>query len=101
MFAIVAEFTIKPDQIDAFKDLIAWQAERSVADEEGCHLFDVCQDEDGPGRFLLYELYTDAHAFDEGHMKIPRFEEFIGKAEPMMTAEPMVKRLNRLFAHRK
>ncbi len=95
MLVIAAEISVKPDQIDAFKDLIAWQAESSVAEEPGCQQFDVCQAEWDPNQFLLYEVYSDADAFD-AHMAVPRFKEFFDKASPMMASEPTINRLNRL-----
>lgn len=98
MFVIAAEFHIKADRIEDFRKLIAWQAGRSVAEEPGCIQFDVCQDQETPELFLLYEVYTDARAFDEDHVKIPRFEEFIAKAGEMNAADPVVKRLTRVFA---
>ena len=72
MLVIAAEISVKPDQIDAFKDLISWQAESSVAEEPGCQQFDVCQAEWDPNQFLLYEVYSDADAFD-AHMGGPAF----------------------------
>jgi len=101
MFVVAAEFRIKPDRIEDFKKLIDWQAERSIAEEKGCLQFDVCQRGDEPGIFLLYEVYTDATAFDEDHLNIPRFESFLGRAKPMMEADPVITRLNRLFANAK
>ncbi|MDX9862380.1 MAG: putative quinol monooxygenase [Rhodospirillales bacterium] len=101
MFVVAAEFRIKPDRIEDFKKLIDWQAERSIAEENGCVQFDVCQREDDPGAFLLYEVYTDAAAFDEGHMSVPRFEAFMGRAKPMMEGDPAIIRLNRLYANAK
>lgn len=101
MFVVAAEFRIKPDRIEDFKKLIDWQAERSIAEEKGCQQFDVCQREDEPGTFLLYEVYTDAAAFDEDHLDIPRFEAFLGKAKPMMEGDAAITRLNRLYAHAK
>ena len=100
MFVIAAEFKIVADKIDAFRDLIRWQAERSVAEEPGCHQFDVCQDEADPGIFLLYEVYTDAAAFDD-HCAYPRFAEFQAKAKPMLAAEPDVCRMDRFAANLK
>ncbi len=97
MFVITAEFRIKTDRIEDFRKLIAWQAGRSVAEEPGCLQFDVCQDPEMPEVFLLYEAYTDAKAFDEGHVKIPRFEEFIAKAGEMNAADPVVRRFTRVF----
>lgn len=99
MFAITAEFRIKPDRIDDFKTLIEGQATRSVAEERGCRQFDICQVEERPDVFLLYEVYVDAKAFDEDHINIPRFAQFIDKAKPMMAADPIITRLNRLFTN--
>lgn len=101
MFVVAAEFRIKPDRIEDFKKLIDWQAERSITEEKGCLQFDVCQREDEPGTFLLYEVYTDAHAFDEDHLKLPRFEAFLAKAKLMAEDDPVITRLNRLFANTK
>ena len=97
MFVIIAEFRIKSDRIEDFRKLIAWQAGRSVAEEPGCLQFDVCQYPEEPELFVLYEVYTDAKAFDEGHIHVPRFKEFSAKAMEMSTAEPKVIRYRRLF----
>lgn len=101
MFVIVAEFRIKPDRIDDFKTLIDWQAGRSIAEEKGCRQFDVCQQQEKPDVFLLYEVYTDAAAFDDEHIKVPRFAQFLAKAGPMMAQDPIITRMNRLFANTK
>ncbi len=97
MFVITAEFRIKSDRIEDFRKLIAWQAGRSVAEEPGCLQFDVCQDPEKPEVFLLYEVYTDAKAFDEGHINITRFREFSAKAGEMTTAGPEITRYTRVF----
>lgn len=101
MFVVVAEFRIKPDRIEDFKKLIDGQAERSIAEEKGCLQFDICQRENQPATFLLYEVYTDARAFDEDHLNVPRFEAFLGRAKPMIEADPVITRFNRLFANAK
>ena len=101
MVVIAATFRIKPDRIVDFKELIAKQAQSSVTDEMGCLQFDVCQDENDPATFLLYEVYADAVAFDEEHVKIRRFREFAVQAEEMNAQEPEIKRMARLFANRK
>jgi quinol monooxygenase YgiN len=101
MFVIAATFKIKAESIGAFKELIEWQAERSVAEEDGCLQFDVSQDEEDPATFLLYEIYADAAAFDDHHIVLPRFQEFLAKAEAMNAADPVVKRMTRIFDNRK
>jgi (4S)-4-hydroxy-5-phosphonooxypentane-2,3-dione isomerase len=98
MFVIVAEFRTVPDKVDAFREVIGRQAERSVAEEPGCKQFDVGQDEADPTRFVLYEVYVDAAAFDE-HIGLARFKKFQNEVRPMLAGEPLVARLVRLFAN--
>lgn len=83
MYVIVAEFTIKPDQVEAFARLVERQAKDSVELEEDCHRFDVCQAEDDPSRFLLYELYTDKAAFDR-HGGMAHTAKFRAAVGPML-----------------
>lgn len=101
MFVIAAEFYIKHDQIDAFRDLVDRQGAASVAEEPGCLQFEVSQVEGAPDTFLLYEVYADARAFDEDHVKIPRFETFLAAATEMNAADPVVRRLTRFSANAK
>ena len=72
-----------------------------MAEEDGCLQFDVGQAEDDPAVFLLYEVYTDARAFDEDHITIPRFEKFLAEANTMVAQDPVVKRMTRVFANAK
>lgn len=83
MYVIVAEFKIKPDQVEAFARLIDRQARDSVGLEADCHQFDVRQVEDDPSRFLLYELYTDRAAFDT-HRGMAHTTRFLAEAGPML-----------------
>lgn len=101
MFVIAAEFYIKPDKVDAFRDLVDRQGAASVAEEAGCLQFDVSQVEGSPDTFLLYEVYADSNAFDEDHVKIPRFEKFLAEATEMNAEDPMVRRLTRFSTNRK
>ena len=95
MYVLLATIKIQPDQIDAFKELIAWQAERSIAEEEGCLQFDVNQHTDEPGTFILYEVYTGEAAV-EAHRSVDRYNEFRAKAGPMFDGDPAITFLNRL-----
>jgi len=38
--------------------------DRSLANEVGCHQFDITQDPHSPTKIFLYELYNDAVAFE-------------------------------------
>ena len=96
MFVIVAEFRIAPDKIDAFAELIDRQAKNSVTIEQGCHYFDVCQEEGDPALFLLYELYTDAAAF-AAHREYPHYKTFQA-AIAAMVVDRKVRRFNKRAA---
>ena len=100
MFVLVVDLKIKPDQVEGFREMIAEQARRSVADEPGCHQFDVCQEEEDASTFLAYEVYTDAAAFD-AHTQTEWYAEFLGQARPMMDGAPKFRRFNRSVANAK
>ena len=51
------------------------QAANSLAQEDGCHVFDVCT---AGTTVFLYELYTDKAAFD-AHMQTPHYASFTAK----------------------
>ncbi len=72
MLALVVEFRIKPEHIDAFARAIADNARASRELEPGCRQFDVCRDPAEPALFFLYELYDDAAAID-AHLKSAHF----------------------------
>ena len=93
MFVIIAKFRIAPEKREAFAGLIDKQAKNSVTLEPGCRYFDVCQDEADPNLFVLYEIYTDAKAF-ETHRTYPHYKEFQA-AIAGMVAEREVMRLVR------
>ena len=75
MFAVVVTLTLKSEEAGKFRDLIRENAAASLAKEEGCMQFDIATDPDRPEDVLLYEIYTDAAAFD-AHLKTPHFLQF-------------------------
>ncbi|RZU32398.1 putative quinol monooxygenase [Blastococcus saxobsidens] len=75
MFSLVVQMQVRPGKREEFLAGIAANAEASVRDEPGCLRFDVCSVEGEEDRFLLYELYTDAEAF-EAHKRAPHFAQW-------------------------
>jgi len=63
--ALVVEFHIKPDQRQAFKDLLTSHGERTLEAEQGCLHFDVVVDSEDDGHVFLYEVYRDKAALEE------------------------------------
>lgn len=86
MYAVVVTFQIHPDQIAAFLPPMLDNAATSLAQEEGCHRFDVCTDPDHPNEVFLYELYTDRAAF-EAHLASVHFRTFDTHVAPMIASK--------------
>ncbi|MCZ0963946.1 putative quinol monooxygenase [Paracoccus benzoatiresistens] len=75
MYAVTVTFTIAQDRMADFLPLMLENAQTSLAEEPGCHQFDVCTDPGLPDRVFLYELYDDRAAF-ETHLQSPHFRSF-------------------------
>lgn len=84
MFAVCATFQIDPAQMAAFMPLMHTNAQASLTHEEGCHRFDVLTDPARPGDVFLYELYTDAAAF-QTHLESAHFKVFDQAVASMIT----------------
>lgn len=75
MFVVLVHFEIQPGFEQQFHEAVKLQARNSVLMEEKCHVFDVCQSNSDEANFALYELYSDAEAFDV-HLKSEHFLAF-------------------------
>ena len=61
---LVVDFTVKPGAKAQFLDIIRDHASRTLANEEGCLQFEVCEPVEGGNRVFLYEMYADDAAFE-------------------------------------
>ena len=75
MFSLVVQMEVRPGRREEFLAGMAANAEASVRDEPGCLRFDICAVAADENRFLLYELYSDAAAF-EAHKATPHFAKW-------------------------
>ena len=75
MFVVVVEFTLAPEAFDSFLRRVKQQAEDSLNQESHCHQFDVCTSDECENFVLLYEVYTDAAAF-QFHLDSEHFRAF-------------------------
>lgn len=89
-FVVLAEFEVKEDQLDAFLALAHNDANESLANESGCHQFDVLVPEEGGNTVVLHEVYSDRAAFDK-HMQMPHYAPFKEGTAPMIAGEPRVR----------
>jgi quinol monooxygenase YgiN len=74
MYVVTVIFEPHAGGMEAFLPLMMENARLSLADEPGCHRFDVSLSEDGT-RVFLYELYSDEAAFGQ-HVQSPHFKAF-------------------------
>ena len=84
MYAVCVSFRTHPGAYETFRPLVMAQADTSLRGEPECHRFDVCggaEDE-----IFLYELYTDAAAF-QAHLKTPHFLHFDAAVAPLVAAK--------------
>ena len=61
---LVVDFTVKSGAKAEFLDIIREHASRTLANEEGCLQFEVCDPVAGGHRVFLYEMYADDAAFE-------------------------------------
>jgi len=86
MFSLMVQMEVRPGRRAEFLAGMAANAESSVRDEPGCLRFDVCAVGSDENRFVLYELYTDASAF-EAHKASPHFAQWRTVAEQVVVGQ--------------
>jgi quinol monooxygenase YgiN len=92
-FVIIAEFEGEAEGLERFLELATGDASQSVAQEPGCHQFDVTVDR-AANRVVLYEVYDDEAAFD-AHLQTPHLKTFRDGIEPLVVSRN-VRRLTRV-----
>ena len=88
MFAVVVVFELEAEEADRFLPLMLENAATSLSVEEGCHQFDVATDQSRPGEVFLYEVYSNAEAF-EAHLATDHFEAFSAATASMIRNKEM------------
>jgi autoinducer 2-degrading protein len=84
MLVIHVQIHVKADQLEAFR--IATLANATASRREpGVVRFDVCQQQDDPTRWVLWEIYRNsaAHA---AHRETSHYATWRDTVEPMMAA---------------
>ncbi|PHS05800.1 MAG: antibiotic biosynthesis monooxygenase [Blastopirellula sp.] len=84
MYVVTVQFQIHSDHIKDFRGAVLTQAENSLELEPDCHRFDVCLDLESSGIFFLYEIYSNATAFEE-HLASNHFLNFDKVVKPWIT----------------
>ena len=84
MLVIHVQIQVKADQLEAFRAATLANARASRL-EPGVVRFDVCQQEDDPTRWVLWEVYRHpaAHA---AHRETPHYATWRDAVAPMMAS---------------
>lgn len=83
---MIAVLDARPGLADAFRERIV-ELVRQVRREPGCVTFTAYEARDTPGRFYLYEIYSNAAAFDT-HLKTDHVRAFISAIPALSTGGP-------------
>lgn len=89
MFAVTVVLKTDPTQREAFQALMRTNAQTSLAEEPGCHRFDICRNADDPDTVFLYELYDDRAAF-EAHLQSAHFKSFDAAVADMVLGKEVI-----------
>ena len=88
MLIVHIQIHVKPDSVAAFREATIANARQSVK-EPGIARFDLLQQQDGPARFTLVEVYRTAAAPAQ-HRETAHYQAWRDAVEEMM-AEPRIR----------
>lgn len=86
MFVVCVTIKVEPDAMAKFLPIMQEQAHNSLTLEAECHQFDVSCAVQGLDEVFLYEVYSNAAAFD-AHLETPHFQEFDATVAPLIRSK--------------
>lgn len=90
MYCIIVRTQLKPGNRERFLDAMLPNAQASVREEPGCHVFDVIEDRDTPDLFHLYEIYADEQAL-AAHKQTPHYKASREVVTPLIEAQNVIR----------
>ena len=81
-YALVVQIQIKPENVDAFMQMLAANAAAARKEAE-CLTFDVLVNPEDKTRVMLYEVYKSEAAF-QVHQSQPAFKTYLAEAVPLL-----------------
>src|SRR5687768_15032102 len=88
MVVQVVKVSIKPDMRDRWLELMKLNAVNTRA-EEGCMSYQVGEDIETPGSFVIVEEWSTIEA-QYGHFRNPKFAELMGSLSEVLAGPPQV-----------
>jgi quinol monooxygenase YgiN len=83
MMVRIAELSVDPAQLDAYKTILATEQEASVRKEPGVLMLHSVQIADDPTQIRLLEVYASRAAY-EAHIRAPHFLTYKTATETMV-----------------
>lgn len=71
----IAELTIDPEQLDAYRALLAEEIEASVDNEPGVLMLHAVAERERPEQIRILEVYADREAY-EAHIRTAHFLKY-------------------------
>ena len=87
--ALMVEFSVKPELLSDFVELMRSHAALTLKTEPGCEKFEVLVPQENDNCIFLYELYTDSEAVEE-HMNSELLASTRGSYDNMITSKRVV-----------
>lgn len=85
MFVLAVYLEVEPDNLEKFKVEAATNA-RATLTEPGSVRFDVLQQAEESTKFMFYEVYRSAEAF-EAHQQTDHFKRWVEKGVPLLVGD--------------
>ena len=94
MHVVVVIVSVRPEMLEEFERALLHNARESVARDPGCLRFDVCQQQDDPASWVLFEVYEapEAHA---AHRQSPHFLAYDRVAARAVTHKEVIRGIGR------
>lgn len=94
MYVVLVLVTVRPELLGEFERALLHNARESVAKDPGCLRFDVSQDVDDAGRWILHEVY-DSPAAHAAHRQSAHFLAYDDVARRAVTEKMVIKAAGR------
>ncbi|CAN7175364.1 putative quinol monooxygenase [Rhizobium sp. LjRoot258] len=85
----MAELEIDPDQLEAYRTLLAEEIEASVTLEDGVLSLNAVSIKDSPHKIRILEVYASPEAY-EVHLQTPHFLKYKSGTAGMVTSLTLV-----------
>ena len=96
MLRVVAEFSVKKDCLEQFKELTRIIVEKTNALDQGCISYVLCQDTNNPLHFAMIEEWESQELLDK-HMQASHFVELVPKVSECCADPVAITLYNKLY----